>query len=209
MSIEAVSSVVDEADTHAAPNCDRESEALRQFAVCEATEPFDVLVGRYTPLVYSTCRRLLRRDDLAKDATQSVFIALSRKARDIRKGVILAGWLYHMARWAALSLLREERRRAWREACAWGLTLPSEPVAAEGESHAADVHQLVETLVGKLPELYRAPVVLHYLQGKPFAEIGQHLQCDEAAARQRCWRALGLLRKGWRRHELADAGVLR
>lgn len=177
-----------------------EYEMLQQFAISGAAEPFRALMVRYTPLVYSTCRRVLRRDDLAQDATQVVFIVLSRKARNIRKGVILAGWLYDMARWTAQNLRREETRRTRRETSAVGLTLPDDLVLPEIDDATNAVYRRLDALLGKLPDMYRDPVVLHYLQGKSFQQVGQQLQCDEATARKRCWRALNKLRR-WLQQE--------
>ena len=56
---------------------------------------FNELVLRYIDLVYSAAIRQVSGDaQLAKDVSQTVFIALVKKARELSKGVVLGGWLY-------------------------------------------------------------------------------------------------------------------
>ncbi len=54
---------------------------------------------------------------------------------------------------------------------------------------------LLDEAIAKLPRRDRDAVVLRYLQGKSFAEVGEALRINENAARQRLFRALGKLRE--------------
>src|SRR5271169_3360029 len=60
-------------------------------------EALAALVHRHGPLVWSVCRRLLRKPQDAEDAFQATFLVLVRKAATIRHQERCAHWLYRVA----------------------------------------------------------------------------------------------------------------
>src|SRR5580692_9520833 len=96
-----------------------DAQLLRQYAVEKSEPAFGEVMHRHADLVYSAALRQVGSPDLAGEIAQRVFIDLARKARSLagklREDASLAGWLYRATRYAALNLLREERRRHTRE----------------------------------------------------------------------------------------------
>ena len=92
-----------------------DAQLLREYAGTGSEAAFGELVGRHADLVYSAALRQVIEPDLARDVAQSVFTDLARKAKSLSGDVLLVGWLYRSTRFAALSLLRNERRRQNRE----------------------------------------------------------------------------------------------
>src|SRR4051812_28435354 len=90
-------------------------ELLRQYAEEQSEAAFETLVRRHVNLVYSAARRSVEHGHQADEITQAVFIVLARKARSLRDGTILSGWLYQTARLTAANYLRTEIRRTRRE----------------------------------------------------------------------------------------------
>src|SRR6185503_11111780 len=90
-------------------------ELLRQYAAEQSEAAFETLVKRHVNLVYSAASRSVGNSHQAEEVTQAVFIILARKARGLRQGTILSGWLYQTARLTAANHLRTEIRRARRE----------------------------------------------------------------------------------------------
>src|SRR5437660_1193781 len=76
-------------------------QLLRQYHEERSEEAFAELVKRHVNLVYSTALRLIGERQLAEDVAQVVFIKLASKARTIREGTVLSGWLYRTTQFVA------------------------------------------------------------------------------------------------------------
>jgi RNA polymerase sigma-70 factor (ECF subfamily) len=69
------------------------------------------LYRTYGPAVYRRCLRLLRDRELARDATQDVFIQLLRQWNTSTEPRTVLAWIYRVATNHCLNLLRNARRR--------------------------------------------------------------------------------------------------
>src|SRR5882757_2101365 len=76
----------------------------------KAEDAFAELVRRHGPKVYGICRRILGDHQLAEDAFQATFVVLSKKARTIHPPSAVGGFLYGVARKAALKAFAMSRR---------------------------------------------------------------------------------------------------
>ena len=92
-------------------------QLLRAYAENGDEAAFREIVDRHADLVYSAALRQVLSEDLARDAAQTVFTALARKASLLARNpsASLVGWLYRGTRFIALNQLREDRRRQLRE----------------------------------------------------------------------------------------------
>jgi DNA-directed RNA polymerase specialized sigma24 family protein len=63
---------------------------------------FAALAQRHAPMVWGTCRRILRNHHEAEDAFQATFLVRARKAASVTPKEIVAGWLFGIARQTAL-----------------------------------------------------------------------------------------------------------
>ncbi|HEY5913800.1 MAG TPA: sigma-70 family RNA polymerase sigma factor [Verrucomicrobiae bacterium] len=166
-------------------------ELLRQLANDGSEAAFSELVVRHLDLVYSTALRVLRGDvHLAQDVVQTVFIDLARKARSIRKGVILEGWLYEAARFAAAKAVRQEQRRRAREQEA--TTMPES--TPEPSIPWEELSPLLDAAMGELRTADRDAVLLRFFRRNDLNTVGAALGISEAAAQKRVERAVHKLR---------------
>ena len=163
---------------------------LRQYAETGSEDAFSQLVSRHVNLVYSTAVRQVGNPGQAEEITQAVFTILARKARNLGRGVIVAGWLYQTTRLTAANAMRTEIRRARREQEAYMQSL-----AHENESDVwTQIAPLLESAMGDLNQKERDAVVLRFFQGKSMQEVGRAFGGSENAAKKRVHRALEKLR---------------
>jgi RNA polymerase sigma factor (sigma-70 family) len=165
-------------------------ELLREYVERQSEQAFAELVGRHVDIVYSTALRLVGDADLAKDVAQLAFTDLARQAKARAHIHLVAGWLYRRVRYAALDLLKSDRRRREREKAAMQLT----ELNSEGPSVWQDVAPLLEDAMSRLGRAEQDIVVLRFFQNKSLREVGRALGLTEDAARMRVSRALEKLR---------------
>src|SRR5437868_1147365 len=88
-----------------------DADLLAAFVASGDRAAFDALVRRHGPLVLSACRQVLRDAADVDDAFQATFVVLHRRAKSIRSAKGLGGWLFRVARRAALEVKRAAARR--------------------------------------------------------------------------------------------------
>jgi RNA polymerase sigma factor (sigma-70 family) len=168
-----------------------DADLLRRFLDRKDPAAFEVLVWRHAALVLAACRRVLPRPADAEDAFQATFLVLLYKAGSIGKRQSLASWLYRVAFRTALRVQRSAARRAAHERRA------VTPAASEfpPPEVAAEVRPTLDEELSRLPEKYRAPLVLHYLQGLSKEETARQLGCPAGTVSSRLHRGQELLRR--------------
>jgi RNA polymerase sigma-70 factor (ECF subfamily) len=163
---------------------------LDQFIHARDEAAFSVLVERYGPLVLGVCRRILGHADDADDAFQATFLVFARKAASIRRSAALGGWLRRVARSVASNARRERTRRQHREgAC--------QPAVSQERASDIDWHEVHATLdqeLQRLPEHYRVPLLLCYIEGQTRDEVSRRLGLSLGVLHGRLERGRGLLR---------------
>jgi RNA polymerase sigma factor (sigma-70 family) len=167
-----------------------DAELLERFLTQHEESAFGELVQRHGPIVLGICRRVLRNQHDAEDAFQATFFVLARKGGSIRRPGSLASWLLHVAQRVALRAKANTDRRRLLEA---QLARP-EPSSLP-ESPDAEVRAILAEELSRLPEKYRAAVVLCYLEGRTHAEAARYLGTTAGAITGNLRRARDLLRQ--------------
>ena len=157
------------------------------------------LVHRHGPMVWGVCRRVLHDHHDAEDAFQASFLVLVRKAGSIASRELLANWLYGVAHQTALKARATALKRKGRER---QVTQMPEAAAAEQDLWH-DLQPLLDEELRRLPDKYRAVVVLCDLEDKTRKEVARQLGCPEGTVAGRLARARRLLAK-----QLARRGVV-
>lgn len=180
-------------------------ELVAEYGRTGAEAPFAELVRRHVPLVYSVAFRQTGLPAQAEEITQVVFIALARKAGRMRPDTVLEGWLYETARLTALSFLRGERRRQFREQETYMQSTLEETGADPVWERLAP---LLDEVMAQLGPTDRDAVVLRFFKDKSVREVALALQVNEATAQRRILRALEKLRKLFARRGVSSTTAL-
>jgi RNA polymerase sigma factor (sigma-70 family) len=184
---------------------DSDAELLGRFAQQRDESAFLALLQRHGPLVWGVCRRLLGEEHAAEDAFQATFLILVRQARSISKRSSLRSWLYGVAVRVALRARKREQLRRVREGRS-PVRQPGDPLA---EVVWTDLRPILDEEIRRLPEKYRLPVILCYLEGQTNDEAARLLDCPRGTIATRLARAREQLRQRLSRRGLAlSAGAL-
>jgi RNA polymerase sigma factor (sigma-70 family) len=166
---------------------------------------FAALVRRHGPMVWGTCRRMLHSPQDAEDAFQATFLVLVRKAASIVPREMVGNWLYGVARHVALKARATAARRQAREKQVIAMPEP----AAPPHEFWDDVQPLLDQELGRLPDKYRAVLVLCDLEGKTRKEAARHFGLPEGTVATRLATARSMLARRLSRHGLAlSSGAL-
>jgi RNA polymerase sigma factor (sigma-70 family) len=175
-----------------------DEQLLQRFTARRDEDAFALLVERHGPMVWGACRRLLPQAADAEDAFQATFLVLARKAGAIRRPERLANWLYGVAcRTAAKARVAAAKRRSHEKPLA--VEPAVEPV---DEVLWRDVRTILDEEVQRLPDRYRTPFVLCYLEGLTNKQAARQLGCPEGTVMSRLAWARERLR-----HRLARRGL--
>ena len=168
---------------------------VREYAVNQSEHAFETLVARHINLVYSVALRQARDAHLAEEITQAAFIILARKAKALGPKTILSGWLCRTARYASANVLTIQRRRQHREQEAYMQSL------GESESQTwVQIAPLLDTALAQLGEKDHNAIVLRFLEGRSFHDVGAALGASEDSAKKRVQRAVEKLRRFFKKH---------
>jgi RNA polymerase sigma factor (sigma-70 family) len=155
------------------------------------------LVRRHGPMVWGVCRRVLRNLHDAEDAFQATFLVLVRKAASIVPRQMVANWLYGVAHQTAANARATAARRRQRER-----QVTEMPEPAITEQNPWNGHRpLLDEELSRLPDKYRAVIILCDLEGKTRKEAAGQIGVPEGTvagwlARARAMLARRLTRRG-------------
>lgn len=168
-----------------------DGELLERFVDRRDETAFGLLVQRYGAMVLGVCRRILHDPNDADDAFQATFLVLVRRAASLERCSPLGSWLYGVAYRVALRARADAARRRERER----QTEVMSPADRLDEVELREVRAVLDEELQRLPEKYRAPLVLCCLIGKTNEEAARELGCPPGSMWWRLERARELLRQ--------------
>lgn len=166
-----------------------DAELLDRYLADEEAA-FAVIVRRHGPMVYGVCRRVLRDANEADDACQATFLVLVRKANSISPRSMLGNWLYGVARRTSLKARTMIAKR--QSSLSPAAAEPAEPAARHDQTR--ELLLLLDEELGRLPDKYRAVIVLSDLEGKSRADVARQLDLPEGTVSSRLSRGRAMLR---------------
>jgi RNA polymerase sigma factor (sigma-70 family) len=164
---------------------------------------FQALVARHGPMVWRACRGVLEDPNDAEDAFQATFLVLLRRSGSIRDRSTVASWLHGVAlRVAARARVDAARRRRIERR---GIR-PA--VEQNDDARRLDLEAILHEELARLPEKYRAPLALCYLEGFTHEGAAEQLGWPVGTVRGRLARARDLLRSRLTRRGITASAAL-
>jgi RNA polymerase sigma factor (sigma-70 family) len=165
-----------------------DNQLLQRFLASQEEAAFAALLHRHGPMVWRVCQRVLRHRQDAEDVFQATFLALARKAATIRKMASVACWLHGVAYRLARRLQAEKARKlTWRP----GPT--DQPHDPADQASGQELQAVLDEELDQLPDKYRTPLVLCYLEGRTRDEAAKHLGWSLGTFKRRLDRGRKLL----------------
>jgi RNA polymerase sigma-70 factor (ECF subfamily) len=172
-----------------------DEEAVATYLRTRDPDVFRLLLERHQARVFRLVAGVLGpfADLEAQDVTQEVFIRMHERLPSFRGESRFSTWLYRLAYNRTIEHRRLARFRRPH--------LPIDELASrrnpEGPHEAAaegERTRLVEALVERLPDVYRAVVYLHYWLELPVEEIGEMIGTPAGTVKSYLFRARQCLR---------------
>jgi RNA polymerase sigma factor (sigma-70 family) len=183
-----------------------DGQLLERFATRrgEASEDaFAALVDRHGPVVLRLCRSILRDEHEAQDAFQATFLVLAQRAGSLWVRDSIGPWIHSVAyrvascaRAAAIRRQRHERRHA---------QLAGGRLTVYPDDDRGDLDAVVHEEIVRLPEHYRAPLVLCDLEGCSHEQAARTLGWPVGTVKSRQARGRRRLRERLIRRGLAPS----
>ncbi|HWY87934.1 MAG TPA: sigma-70 family RNA polymerase sigma factor, partial [Gemmataceae bacterium] len=172
--------------------CDlTDCELLERFVTHREESAFTFLVRRHGPMILGVGRRLLGDAHEAEDVFQATFLVLARRTSAIGGKKSVGGWLYGVAHNIALKARAKTaaRRHRERQARNQSARQPMDNLSCQ------ELRSALDEAIGALPEKYRTPIVLCYLEGKSHNQAAKELGWPKNTVTNRLARARELLRR--------------
>jgi RNA polymerase sigma factor (sigma-70 family) len=179
-----------------------DAQLLDKYLTHHSEVAFEAILRRHGPMVLGVCRRVLENHADAEDAFQATFLVLVRKASSIAPRGMVGNWLYGVAYRTSMKAraMNATRRMKERSAAARGDPAVSTDLAR------CDLQGVLDQELNRLPDKYRAPLVLCDLEGKTRSEVARQIGCPEGTVATRLVKARHLLAKALTRRGLTLSG---
>lgn len=153
---------------------------------------FTELVVKYQRPIYNAAFWMLRRQEDAKDITQTVFLKVAERLDEYDPKFKFFSWIYRIAVNESLNLLRRNGRE---EALDDEVELPG-PDGDDPERHAndAEVSRRIEGALMRMSTNDRMVLTLRHFSECSYQEIAEILNLDEKTVKSRLFEARQRLR---------------
>lgn len=172
-------------------------EDLVQLCLDGDDSAFEVLVGRYEKQVFSLAYRLSGNYDDAADAAQESFIRIYNMLHKYDASKRFFPWMYRVAHNTCLNSLAKKPAHTvdiheYGEVIADTSNVNNQPEASYSN---IELKENIDKAIDALPEKYRDPVFLRYIENMTYQEIADSLDLPVSTIETRLYRGRNLLQK--------------
>src|SRR6185295_9320678 len=172
-----------------------DAELLRAYCERGDRDALGTLFSRHQNLAYRVALRCSVNASDAEDAVQAAFLSVLRSAAQYRAESSVRAWIMGVVVYTCKDRAKAERVRSTHQERA------AKSILVQGNDSDLELRDAAMSAVHGLPEMYRLPVWLHFLEGLTFKEAGTVLKLPENTVRSQANRGIEQLRAA-----LASAG---
>ncbi|MCL1874306.1 MAG: sigma-70 family RNA polymerase sigma factor [Clostridiales bacterium] len=160
-------------------------------------EAFSVLVQRYQKQIYSLAYRLCGDYDGARDLAQDSFLKIYEALGTFDRSRRFFPWMYRVAHNVCINILSKKQQ----ELVPLDNIIDYEPSSPDAQTQPEvsfeqkERQRLISKALSELPEQFRIPLALKYIEGFSYKEISEHLQLPESTIETRLFRGRKMMQK--------------
>lgn len=148
------------------------------------------LIRRYAQLIWASIYGIIEDPNWTEDLVQETFLKAWEAIKSLQEPAKFRGWLIMIARREALQHARKSSRQ---EQVIKDFASESSEIS-EGD-HNENLHQQLHSALRQLPERYRLPLTLRYLEGFDYNKISEVLSLTDGSLRGLLNRGMKMLRQ--------------
>jgi len=168
------------------------------------TAAFEILVSRYQRQVFSLAYKLGGDYDEARDMAQEVFIRVYQELPRFDSSRKFFPWMYRVAHNTCVNALMKRPKETVPLDNL--IELHPQEISAVASPDAmcenSEIKQTLTAALRELPEQYRLPLFLKYIEGLSYQEICSTLNLPQTTVETRLFRGRKILRKILEKHNL-------
>jgi RNA polymerase sigma factor (sigma-70 family) len=178
-------------------------QLVEQYLARRDDSVFETILRRHGPMVYRVCWRVLQQPQDVEDAFQATFLLMAQRLRTLRKRDSLASWLHGVARRIAL---KARVRSAAQHRHEVNARVPQKVVVED--TPWRDLSAVLDEELERMPEKWRLPLVLCYLEGQTQDEAAARAGWSKNTLRRRLEEARDALGRRLKRRGVLLSGAL-
>lgn len=156
-------------------------------------DSFEELVTRYKRMVYSVVYKYINDREEAQDVSQEVFIKIYKSLATYNPQYKFSTWAVKVTTNMCLDILRKKKLNS----------VPIEEIEAVSREEDTPEKEYISreralelrNAISKLPEKYRAPIILFHQKGASYKEMCDALKEPMSVIKNRLYRARVMLRE--------------
>ncbi len=171
-------------------------------------QAFAELVSRYSGALYRLAWRMLRNEEEARDAVQEVFLRVHRALASFDQNRKFSTWILRITTNHCIDRIRRRRIRTLsididqKDEERVPLVLVDDGPTPDAHRRQRALQEALDSMVQRLPPIYRAVVELRYKQQLAYEEIAEVLEIPLGTVKARLHRAHRQLKE-----RLSAAGI--
>lgn len=162
---------------------------------------FGEIVELYKDKVFQICFRMLGNRHEAEDMAQEAFVRAYVNIHSFNISMKFSTWLYRIATNLCIDRIRKKKPDYYLDAEVAGTEgldmysqVAADTVLPEDELESLELQETIEAEIEKLPEKYRSPIVLKYIEELSLKEISEILDLPVGTVKTRIHRGREALR---------------